>query len=51
MRRAIFWATFAAGVAAACLMYRRGERPATLVRESIQHPVSSLLNEAQRATT
>jgi hypothetical protein len=51
MRRVIFWATFAAGVVAAGLMYRRGERPETIVRESIQHPVRSLLNETQRATT
>ncbi|HEX4066675.1 MAG TPA: hypothetical protein VHZ09_11690 [Acidobacteriaceae bacterium] len=50
MRRALLWATVASGIVAAYLMYRRGERPATIVRESVQHPVRSLIDETQRAT-
>lgn len=50
MRKALLWATVASGIVAAYLMYRRGERPATIVRESVQHPVRSLIDETQRAT-
>ncbi|MGC2639799.1 MAG: hypothetical protein WA294_21630 [Acidobacteriaceae bacterium] len=49
MKNVWFWATVAAGAVAAYLMYRRGESFGTIARESIQHPVSSLIDEAQNA--
>lgn len=50
MKNAIFWGTVAAGAIAAYLMYRRGESFTTIARESVQHPVGSLVREAQNAT-
>ena len=47
MRRFIFWATIASGVIAAYLMYRRGESIGTIARETVQHPVGSLIQETQ----
>lgn len=49
MKNIIFWGTFATGVIAAYLMIRRGESPVTAVRETLQHPIGSLVNEAQNA--
>lgn len=49
VKNVIFWATVASGVVAAYLMYRRGERPVTIARETIQNPVGSLVREAQAA--
>lgn len=46
-RNLLFWATVASGVVAAYLMYRRGERLSTIAQQSIQHPVGSLVREAQ----
>jgi hypothetical protein len=50
MKNFIFWATVASGAIAAYLMYRRGERPGTIAREAILHPVGTLVNEARNAT-
>ncbi|HEX4309892.1 MAG TPA: hypothetical protein VHZ25_07675 [Acidobacteriaceae bacterium] len=50
MRKAIFWTTIAAGAIAAYLMYRRGESLTTIAHDSIQHPIGSLVREAQNAT-
>lgn len=50
MRKAIFWTTVAAGAMAAYLMYRRGESVTTIARDSIRHPVGSLVREAQNVT-
>lgn len=49
MRNAILWATVAAGAIAAYLMVRRGVRVDVAARESIQHPVRSLVSEAQNS--
>ena len=51
MRKFIFWATVAAGAVAAYMMYRRGEDVTTIARESIQHPVKSLLRETKNASS
>lgn len=51
MKNVIFWTTIAAGAIAAYLMYRRGESFTTIARESIQHPVGSLVREAQAAAS
>ena len=45
MKRIFFWATLAAGVAAAILMYRRGETLGNIARKSFRHPVGSLASE------
>jgi hypothetical protein len=50
MRKFMFWATVAAGAVAAYMMYRRGEDITTIARESMQHPVKSLLRETKNAT-
>ncbi|HEV2280198.1 MAG TPA: hypothetical protein VGS02_18610 [Acidobacteriaceae bacterium] len=47
MRKFLFWATVAAGAVAAYMMYRRGEDITTIARESIQHPVKSLVRETR----
>jgi hypothetical protein len=50
MKRVLFWATVASGVAAAYLMLRRGESiPKTAVR-TISNPVGSLVNELKTAS-
>lgn len=51
MKNVIFWGTFAAGVIAAYLMIRRGESPLTAARETLLHPIGSLVNEAQNAAS
>ena len=50
-RSVIFWATVAAGAVAAYLMFRRGESLGTIARETVQHPVGSLIHEAQNAAS
>jgi hypothetical protein len=49
MRNFIIWGTIAACAVAAYLMYRRGASLTTIARDSIQHPVGSLVREAQTA--
>jgi hypothetical protein len=49
MRRFIFWATIASGVAAAIIMYRRGESLPTIARKTVTNPVGSLVNEFKSA--
>ncbi|HEX3662917.1 MAG TPA: hypothetical protein VHU89_15890 [Acidobacteriaceae bacterium] len=51
MRNFIFWATVASGAIAAYLMFRRGEDLSTIAHESIEHPVGSLIREAQEAAS
>lgn len=50
MKKIWLWAMVAAGATAAYLMYRRGEDFSTIAEQAVQHPVSSLLHEAQRAS-
>jgi hypothetical protein len=49
MRNVIFWATVASGAIAAYLMIRRGENLTTAAHEAIEHPVGSMVREAQMA--
>lgn len=49
MRNVIIWATVASGIVAAYLMFRRGESLGTIVSQSTEHPVGTLVDEAQRA--
>jgi hypothetical protein len=51
MRNIIFWATVASGAIAAYLMIRRGADLPTIARESIQHPVGSLVRETRMAAS
>ena len=51
MRNVIFWATVASGAIEAWLMIRRGENLGTVAHEAIEHPVGSLVREAQTATS
>ncbi len=49
MKRFFYWASIAAGVAAAYLMYRRGESVGTIAQKTMSNPVDSLVNEVQQA--
>ena len=49
MRRIIFWATIASGVAAAIIMYRRGESLPTIAKATVTNPIGSLVNELKSA--
>lgn len=51
MRNFIFWTTVVSGAVAAYLMIRRGKDLSTTAREAIQHPVGSLVREAQIAAS
>ena len=50
MKNGWFWATVAAGAVAAYLMYRRGENFGAIARDSVTHPVGTLVREAQNAS-
>lgn len=45
MKRFIFWGTVLSGVAAAYLMYRRGESVGSIAKNTILNPVGALANE------
>ena len=49
MRRFIFWASIASGIAAAYMMYRRGESIPTIAQKAVGNPVGSLVNELKTA--
>jgi hypothetical protein len=49
MRRIIFWATIASGIAAAYMMYRRGESIPKIAQSAVGNPVGSLVNELKTA--
>jgi hypothetical protein len=51
MRNVLFWATVASGAIAAYLMIRRGETLNTVAHEAMEHPVGSLVREAQIAAS
>ncbi len=51
MRNLIFWATVVSGTIAAYLMIRRGENLNTIAHEAIEHPVGSMVREAQKAAS
>jgi hypothetical protein len=45
MRKLIVWGMVLSGVAAAYLMYKRGESFGTIARKTTLHPVKSLVTE------
>jgi hypothetical protein len=47
MRRIFYYATLAAGVAAAFLMYRRGASLTDIAKNTIINPVGSFVNEVK----
>ena len=51
MRRLILWATVISGVAAAYLMYRRGESVGTIASKTMSNPVGSLASEISHAVS
>ena len=51
MKRVILWGTVLAGVAAAYLMYRRGESLGTIATRTVTNPVGSLVSELSTAAS
>jgi hypothetical protein len=51
MRKVIFGGTVIAGVAAAYLMYRRGESLGTIAGRTVTSPVGSLVTELHTASS
>ena len=51
MRRVIFWATVISGVAAAYLMFRRGESLDTIASKALANPVGTLASEIGHAVS
>jgi hypothetical protein len=49
MRKAIYWGTILAGVAAAYMMHKRGESLGQIAKNTILNPVGSFANEIQTA--
>ena len=49
MRRLIFWGTVISGLAAAYLMYRRGESLPTIAKEAVSNPLGALTAELKSA--
>lgn len=49
MRRLIVWATVISGVAAAYLMYKRGESLGTIAQKTVTDPIGSFTREVSKA--
>jgi hypothetical protein len=49
MRKLIFWGSIFSGVAAAYLMYKRGESLGTIVKSATTNPVGTLVSEVRQA--
>ncbi len=49
MRRLFFWGTLLSGVAAAYLMYRRGEPLTRIAQQTANNPVGTLVDEVKAA--
>ncbi len=45
MRKLFFWGTIISGVAAAYLMYRRGESISTIAQKTVTNPIGTLATE------
>ena len=45
MRKLIYWASIAAGVTAAYLMYKRGVPLGTIAKKAITNPMGTLVSE------
>ena len=50
-RKLFFWGTVIAGVAAAYLMYRRGEQLGTIAVKTVTNPIGTFVSELETATT
>ena len=51
MKKVIFWGTMIAGVAAAYMMYRRGESLGTIAQRTVTNPLGSLVTELNTAAS
>lgn len=49
MRKFLYWASIAAGVTAAYLMYRRGVPLTQIARKAIGNPLGTLVSEVRGA--
>ncbi len=49
MKRLIFWASVISGVAAAYMMYKRGEPIGTIAKQTLTNPVGTLAHEVKEA--
>ncbi len=50
MKRLIYWATIAAAVSAAYLMYKRGVPVLQIAQKAATNPLGALLNEVQQTS-
>ena len=49
MKKLFIWASLFSGVAAAYLMYKRGDSLGSIASKTLTNPVGSLVNEIQRS--
>lgn len=49
MKKVIYWATIACGVAAAYLMYKRGVPVLQIAQKAATNPLGALVNEVQHS--
>ena len=49
MKRLIFWASVISGVAAAYMMYKRGEPMGSIAKKTVTNPIGTLAHEVKEA--
>ena len=49
MKKFIYWASIAAGVTAAYLMYKRGVPLTTIAQKAVSNPIGTLVGEVKQA--
>ena len=49
MKKLIFWASVVSGVAAAYMMYRRGESMGSIAKQTLSNPVGTFAHEVKEA--
>lgn len=49
MKKLFFWASVISGVAAAYMMYKRGESIGSIARQTLNNPVGTLAHEVKEA--
>lgn len=49
MKRLLFWASVASGIAAAYMMYKRGESVGAIAKQTLTNPVGTLAHEVKNA--
>ena len=49
MRKFVYWASIAAGITAAYLMYGRGVPLGTIAKQAVTDPLGTLVHEVQQA--